>query len=91
MFPTPVPGHHYITPPPYRRLVCKWQINSQLNEAVGKMPYELVFGQIPKCGLSSLPIVNQILKVLPTHLTHSFLIPTHKQLMCRSHSPRRLI
>ena len=42
---------------------------------MGKTPYELVFGQTPKCGLSSLPIANDILKVLPTHLTHSCLIP----------------
>ena len=94
MFPTVLPVHHYNTTPPAPsscRLVCKWQINTQLNAAVGKTPYELAFGQLPKCGLSGLPIANDILKVLPTNLTHSCLIPTHKHLMCRSHSPLSLI
>ena len=61
------------------RHITKWQINSQLNAATGKTPYELVFGKLPKCGLSGLPIEQAILKVLPTNLTHS--CPAHGQLV----------
>ena len=80
MFLNPVPSHSITLPPsPYRRLICKWQVNTQYSEAVGKTPYELAFGQAPKCGLSALPVAASLLKVLLMSPPHSFLHPTYKQ------------
>ena len=90
--PSLAPLHH--APPLLlsQAACCKWQVNTQWSEAVGETPYELAFGQAPKCGLSALPIAASVLKVLLMSFVHSFLHPmsTHKQLVCGSVSPRRV-
>ena len=84
----PTPSALALAPSSYRRLICKWQINSQYSEAVGNTPHELTLGQAPKCGLSALPIAASVLMLF----VHSFLhpIPTNKQLVCGRLSPRKV-
>ena len=82
---------HCITPPPLRRLICKWQINTQFSEAVGSTPYQLAFGQAPKCGLSGLPIDASVLQVRMS-LFLSLLLPmppSHFSLPCVAESRHR--
>jgi hypothetical protein len=48
------------------RLFARWQVNTQLSEAIGTTPYHLAFGQPPRCGLSSLPLGKDLLSELRT-------------------------
>ena len=47
--------------------VVQWQINTYVHKTIGnKLPYHLVFGQLPRVGISSLPLSQDLLDLLAT-------------------------
>ena len=48
------------------RLFVRWQINTQHSQAVNDVPYRLAFGQLPRVGISALPLSAELLSTLST-------------------------
>ena len=48
------------------RMIVRWQINTQMSRAVNDVPYRLAFGQLPRVGISALPLSATLLSSLST-------------------------
>ena len=48
------------------RLFVRWQINTQKSRAIDDLPYRLTFGQMPRVGISCLPLAPALLSQLTT-------------------------
>ena len=47
--------------------IVQWRINTQIHRGIGnKIPYELAFGQMPRSGISSLPLCPDLLDTIAT-------------------------
>jgi len=47
-------------------MIVRWQINTQMSRAVNDVPYRLAFGQLPRVGISALPLSATLLSSLST-------------------------
>ena len=47
-------------------MIVRWQINTQMSTAVNDVPYRLAFGQLPRVGISALPLSAELLSSLAT-------------------------
>ena len=46
--------------------IVMWRYNTQQHRTVGNIPYRLLFGQVPRVGISSLHLDTQLLDTLAT-------------------------
>ena len=46
--------------------IVQWRVNTQISRAVNAVPYQLFTGQLPRVGISSLPISSDLLDKLST-------------------------
>ena len=59
--------------------LVQWQYNTQIHRTVGnKSPYQLCFGQLPRCGISNLPLSSELLDTLHTEDELNALLHTNQ-------------
>ena len=47
--------------------IVMWRYNTQIHRTIGnKSPYHITFGQLPRCGISNLPLTHDLLDSLHT-------------------------
>ena len=47
--------------------ICCWRYNTQIHRVLGgKTPYHVTYGQVPRCGISTLPLDTVLLDTLYT-------------------------
>ena len=47
--------------------IVTWRYNTQIHTTIGKKsPYHITFGQIPRCGISNLPLSTELLENFAT-------------------------
>lgn len=46
--------------------IVRWQILTAFSSAIGKVPYQSLFGHLPRCGISSLALSDDLINSLRT-------------------------